>query len=116
AADLLSTPFVEADFAFTEILTGQKEITPRWQRSYNLIDRSIGDLLGQLYVAKYFTPEAKERMDKLVQNLSKTFAERIKDLDWMSETTKQKALEKLHAFTPKIGYTEKWKTYDGLTI
>lgn len=116
AADLLSTPFVEADFAFTEILTGQKEITPRWQRSYNLIDRSIGDLLGQLYVAKYFTPEAKERMDKLVQNLSQTFAERIKDLDWMSETTKQKALEKLHAFTPKIGYTEKWKTYDGLTI
>jgi putative endopeptidase len=116
AANLLSTPFVEADFAFTEALTGQKEITPRWQRSYNLIDRSIGDLLGQLYVAKYFKPEAKERMDKLVKNLSDTFAERIESLDWMSETTKEKALEKLNAFTPKIGYTEKWKTYDGLSI
>lgn len=116
AANLLSTPFVEADFAFTEVLTGQKEITPRWQRSYNLIDRGIGDLLGQLYVAKYFKPEAKERMDQLVKNLSETFAERIKDLDWMSDVTKEKALEKLNAFTPKIGYTEKWKTYDGLSI
>lgn len=116
AAELLSTPFVEADFAFTEALTGQKEITPRWQRTFNLIDRNMGDLLGQLYVAKYFTPEAKERMDKLVKNLSDTFAERIRNLDWMSETTKEKALEKLNAFTPKIGYTEKWKTYDGLAI
>lgn len=116
AASLLSNSFVEADFAFTEALTGQKEITPRWQRSYNLIDRNIGDLLGQLYVAKYFKPEAKERMDKLVQNLSETFGERIKTLDWMSEATKVKALEKLNAFTPKIGYTDKWKTYDGLVI
>lgn len=116
AAELLSTPFVEASFAFTEALTGQKEITPRWQRTFNLIDRNMGDLLGQLYVEKYFTPEAKERMDKLVKNLSDTFAERIKNLDWMSETTKEKALEKLNAFTPKIGYTEKWKTYDGLAI
>ena len=116
AASILSTPFVDADFTFTEALTGQKEITPRWQRSFGLIDRSIGDLLGQLYVAKYFTPEAKKRMDRLVKNLSETFSERIKNLDWMSETTKEKALEKLNAFTPKIGYTEKWKTYDGLAI
>lgn len=116
SAPLLSTPFVEADFAFTQVLTGQKEITPRWQRSYNLIDRSIGDLLGQLYVEKYFKPEAKERMDKLVKNLSETFAERIVSLDWMSETTKKRALEKLNSFTPKIGYTEKWQTYEGLSI
>lgn len=115
-ADLLDEDFVKANFAFTKALTGQKEITPRWQRSYQLIDRGLGDLLGQLYVEKYFTPEAKERMDKLVKNLSETFASRIENLDWMSAETKEKALEKLHAFTPKIGYTDKWKTYDSLEI
>src|SRR5690606_23672027 len=82
----------------------------------SLIDGRIGDLLGQLYVAKYFTPEAKERMVELVGNLSETFGERIKSLEWMSEETKKRALEKLRAFTPKIGYTEKWETYDGLKI
>ncbi len=116
SAGLLSTPFVEANFEFKKALTGQKEITPRWQRSFYLIDQSIGDLLGQLYVAKYFKPEAKDRMDRLVENLSETFAERISTLDWMTDSTKKKALEKLKAFTPKIGYTEKWQTYDGLTI
>lgn len=116
AAPLLSTPFVEANFAFSQVLTGQKEQTPRWQRTFNLMDRNIGDLLGQLYVAKYFKPEAKERMDQLVKNVSETFGERIKTLEWMSDETKERALEKLHAFTPKIGYTEKWDTYDGLEL
>lgn len=116
AASLLSKDFVDANFAFTQALTGQKVITPRWQRSFNLIDRNIGDLLGQLYVAKYFTPEAKERMDELVNNLSVTFGERIEGLEWMSDETKERALEKLNAFTPKIGYTTKWKTYDGLEL
>ena len=116
AAPNLSTPFVKANFEFAQILTGQKEITPRWQRSFRVIDNSIGDLLGQLYVAKYFKPEAKKRMADLVKNLSNTYEERIKTLDWMSETTKKKAIEKLHAFTPKIGYPDKWKTYDGLEI
>ena len=116
AAPLLSTPFVEANFAFNQVLTGQKEQTPRWQRSFNLIDNNIGDLLGQLYVAQYFKPEAKARMDELVKNMSETFAERIQTLEWMSAETKEKALEKLHAFTPKIGYTEKWETYQGLEL
>ena len=116
AAPHLSTPFVEANFVFNQALTGQKVITPRWQRNFYVIDGSIGDLLGQLYVAQYFKPEAKERMLALVKNLSETYEERIKTLDWMSETTKQKAIEKLHAFTPKIGYPDKWKTYDGLEI
>lgn len=116
AAPLLSTPFVEANFAFTQALTGQKEQTPRWQRTFELIDRNIGDLLGQLYVERYFKPEAKERMDQLVNNLSETFGERIQTLEWMSEETKEKALEKLNAFTPKIGYTEKWRTYEGLEL
>jgi len=116
AAPYLSTDFVDANFAFNQVLTGQKAITPRWQRSFVLIDRNIGDLLGQLYVEKYFTPEAKQRMEDLVQNLSVTLGERIRNLDWMSDETKERALEKLNAFTPKIGYTEKWKTYDGLEI
>lgn len=116
AAPVLSTPFIEASFAFTQALTGQKEITPRWQRSFNVIDENIGDLLGQLYVAKYFKPEAKKRMVELVKNLSETYEERIKTLDWMSETTKKKAIEKLRAFTPKIGYPDKWKTYNDLEI
>lgn len=116
AASLLSNDFVDANFKFTQALTGQKVITPRWQRSFNLIDRNIGDLLGQLYVAKYFKPDAKARMDELVNNLSVTFGERIEKLEWMSDETKERALEKLNAFTPKIGYTTKWKTYDGLEL
>src|SRR5690606_27689254 len=75
AASLLSEDFVDANFTFSQALSGQKVITPRWQRSFNLIDRNIGDLLGQLYVAKYFTPDAKARMDELVNNLSETFGE-----------------------------------------
>jgi putative endopeptidase len=76
----------------------------------------VGYLLGQLYVQKYFKPEAKKRMLDLVNNLQQTFAERIKRLDWMSEATKKKALEKLSAFTKKIAYPDKWKDYQGLTI
>jgi len=116
SAPYLSKDFVDANFAFSQVLSGQKVITPRWQRTFSTIDNRIGDLLGQLYVAKYFTPEAKERMKSLVSNLSETFAERIKALDWMGEETKERALEKLNAFTPKIGYTDKWETYDGLEI
>lgn len=116
AAPFLSSAFVNENFKFTQVLTGQKEQTPRWQRVSSLIDGSLGDLLGQLYVQKYFKPEAKQRMLDLVNNLQATFEERIKRLDWMSEDTKQRALEKLHAFTKKIAYPDKWKDYQGVTI
>ncbi|WP_158796716.1 M13 family metallopeptidase [Pedobacter sp. L105] len=116
SASDLSSPFVKASFAFTQVQTGQKIQTPRWQRMSSLTDRSIGELLGQLYVAKYFKPEAKARMAQLIANLRAAFEIRIKALDWMSDATKQKALDKLHAFTPKIGYPDKWKNYDGLVI
>jgi len=116
SAPYLNKDFVDANFAFSQTLSGQKIIRPRWQRSFSLIDNTVGDLLGQLYVAKYFTPEAKQRMQDLVKNLSSTFAERIQGLDWMSAETKKRALEKLNAFTPKIGYSDNWKTYDGLEI
>ncbi|EDM34288.1 probable metallopeptidase [Pedobacter sp. BAL39] len=116
AAPNLSSPFVNASFAFSQAQSGQKVQTPRWQRMSQLTDGTIGELLGQLYVAKYFKPEAKLRMTELIDNLRKAFEIRIKNLDWMSAATKEKALAKLHAFVPKIGYPEKWKTYDGLQI
>jgi putative endopeptidase len=116
AAPYLSKPFGDANFAYNQAITGQKVQTPRWQRMSNLTDGTIGELLGQLYVEKHFKPEAKARMDEMIKNLVKAYEIRIKKLDWMSDVTKKKALEKLMAFTPKIGYPEKWKTYEGLDI
>ena len=116
AAPYLSKDFVDANFAFTQALTGQRIQTPRWQRMSALTDGNIGELLGQLYVKEYFKPAAKERMNELVNNLRKAFAIRIKGLDWMSAATKEKALAKLAAFRPKIAYPDKWKNYDGLVI
>jgi len=116
AAPNLSSAFVQATFVFNQALSGQKVQTPRWQRMSQLTDGTIGELLGQLYVAKYFKPEAKVRMTELISNLRKAFEIRIKNLDWMSSATKEKALAKLHAFVPKIGYPDKWKNYDGLSI
>ncbi|WP_235942107.1 M13 family metallopeptidase [Pontibacter fetidus] len=116
AAPYLSTDFVDANFAYNQALTGQKVQTPRWQRMSSLTDGTIGELLGQLYVAKHFKPEAKARMDEMIANLIKAYEIRIKGLDWMSAETKEKALAKLHAFRPKVGYPDNWKTYEGLEI
>ncbi|MEY2940686.1 MAG: hypothetical protein RJA67_371 [Bacteroidota bacterium] len=116
SAGYLSSPFVKASFAYSQVLSGQKVQAPRWQRMSAMTDGTLGELLGQLYVARYFKPEAKARMIELVANLRKAFAVRINKLDWMSAETKEKALAKLNAFTPKIGYPDKWKNYDGLEI
>ena len=116
AAPYLSSAFVAENFRLTQALTGQKEQTPRWQRVSNLIDQQLGDLLGQLYVQRYFKGEAKTRMLEMVNNLQQTFADRIQRLDWMSETTKKRAMEKLNAFSKKIAYPDKWKTYEGVTV
>ncbi|MGI8636609.1 MAG: M13 family metallopeptidase, partial [Segetibacter sp.] len=112
----LTTPFVDANFKFSQVLSGQKEQTPRWQRVAGLVDGSLGEMLGQLYVERYFKPEAKERMQSLVSNLQTSFEDRIKRLDWMSEATKKRGIEKLHAFTKKIAYPDKWLEYEGVTI
>ncbi len=116
AAPYLSSAFVDANFAYNQVLSGQKVQTPRWQRISQLTDNSIGELLGQLYVKEYFKPEAKARMAELIINVRKAFANRINKLDWMSAATKKKALAKLAAFRPKIGYPDKWKDYEGLNI
>lgn len=115
-AAYLSNAFVQRNFQFSKVLSGQKEITPRWQRMSSLIDGNLGELLGQQYVALHFKPEAKKRMIELVDNLQAAFAKRINGLDWMTTETKQKALQKLSTFKRKIGYPDKWKTYDGIVI
>jgi putative endopeptidase len=116
SAPYLSNAFVEANFTYNQVLSGQRIQTPRWQRISSLTDNSIGELLGQLYVKDYFKPEAKARMAELVANLRIAFANRIKNLEWMGEATKVKALQKLAAFRTKIGYPDEWKNYNGLVI
>ncbi len=116
SAPHLSAAFVDANFAYNQVLSGQRIQTPRWQRISTLTDGCVGELLGQLYVKDYFKPAAKARMAELVANLRKAFAIRINQLDWMSTATKEKALAKLAAFRPKIGYPDKWKNYDSLEI
>lgn len=117
AAGFLSKDINEANFDFYgRTVRGQKEQRPRWQRVLRVVDGSIGELLGQMYVDKHFKPEAKQRMLELLKNLQDTYADRIKRLDWMSEATKQKALGKLNTFMKKIGYPDKWKDYSKLEI
>jgi putative endopeptidase len=116
SASSLSHDFVAANFAYNQAMSGQKVQTPRWQRISTLTDQNIPDLLGQLYVEKHFKPAAKARMDEMIKNLVKAYEIRIKKLEWMSDATKVKALDKLAAFTPKIAYPSKWRTYDGLVI
>ena len=117
AAELLSSAFVNQNFDFySRTLTGATEIRPRWKRSRDLVDGSIGEALGQLYVAKTFTPEAKARALALVNNLRAELRDRLQNLEWMSAPTKQQALRKLDAFTVKIGYPDAWRDYSTLTI
>jgi putative endopeptidase len=116
SASGLSSPFVKANFDFSSALSGQKVQTPRNERISNLVDGSVGELLGQLYVEKYFSPAAKQYMVNLVNNMKITLGDRIKRLDWMSAETKDRALKKLAAFSVKIGYPDKWQEYKGLEI
>jgi putative endopeptidase len=115
--DLLSAAFVNEDFQFNErTLTGATELRPRWKRSLRLVDGSIGEALGQLYVAKTFGPEAKARAQQMVDNLRAELRERLQNLEWMGPETKQQALRKLDAFNVKIGYPDEWRDYRTLTI
>lgn len=117
AAPYLSQPFVDESFAFNgKVLNGQPEQKPRWKRVLSSVNGAMGQALGQLYVAQYFPPEAKERADHLVQNVMAALKQRIENLDWMSPETKKKALEKWSKFLPKIGYPEEWRSWQGLTI
>lgn len=113
----LSDDFAEESFNFTgKTLSGTKARKPRWERVMLNTDGSMGELVGQIYVEKAFRPEAKERMVGLVKNLQVTFADRIKDLDWMGAETKTAALTKLNKFLVKIGYPDKWNDYSTMNI
>ena len=97
-------------------MSGQKEKKPRWKRAVAMIDGSLGELVGQIYVKKYFPASAKKRMEKLVANLQRALGDRIKNLTWMSDETKKQALKKLNTFKAKIGYPDKWRNYSKLDI
>ena len=116
-ASYLPSSFNSTRFAFYGTkMRGQKIQSPRWKRVLNEVDGSIGDLLGQLYVEKYFTPEAKKRMMELLTNLQSAYSARISQLDWMGPETKTRAQAKLAAIMKKIGYPDKWKNYSSITI
>ena len=112
----LSKPFVDAAFEFTKVISGQAVQKSRGEIMASAVDNYLGEALGQLYVKKYFTEDAKKRMLDLVNNVQKAYAIRIDKLEWMSEDTKIKAKEKLSAITKKIGYPDKWKEYNTVTI
>jgi predicted metalloendopeptidase len=117
AAPYLSEPFDQEQFAFNgAILTGTTEQKPRWKRVVGVIDGSIGEALGQLYVADYFPPEAKARMAKLVDDLRASLHDRLNALDWMDAPTRTKAQAKLAAFGVKIGYPDTWRDYSSVKI
>jgi predicted metalloendopeptidase len=116
-APVLGEQFEELSFNFfSKGLSGIDEQKPRWKRAVESVNSNMGELLGQLYVEKHFQVESKARMDIMIQNLIKAYAVSIENLDWMSEETKQQALEKLHKFTPKIGYPDKWIDYTKLEV
>jgi putative endopeptidase len=116
-APFLSTAFVNENFAFYgKTLRGQQEIQPRWKRCTEGVDRDLGEALGQAYVDKYFSPEAKQQALKMVKEIEAAMQQDIENLPWMSPATKQQALIKLHGVANKIGYPDKWRDYSKLEI
>ena len=116
ASPYLNKAMVDSRFKYTSTLSGVTEIRPRWKRAVDLVGGSLGEMVGQAYVAKYFPPIAKQRMEELVANLKLAMADRIKGNSWMSEGTKKAALEKLSKMDVMVGYPDKWRDYSGLEI
>ena len=117
SAPYLSRAFVDEDFAFNEgVLRGTPQIQERWKRGCELVDQLIGEASGKMYVAQYFPPQSKKRIDELVGNLLKAYAQSIDRLDWMSAETKVEAQAKLRKINVKIGYPNQWRDYSKLSI
>ena len=107
----------QASFAFySKQLSGQEQQRPRWKRAVGAVEGALGEAVGKVYAERYFPTENKVAMDELVSNLRRAMADNLNDLDWMGAETKVEARDKLAKFTPKIGYTEKFETYDSLTV
>jgi len=116
-AGVLPKAFVDENFAFNgTVLSGQPQNQPRWKRGVSAVNGAMGEAVGKLYVAKYFTPEAKAKIDALVHNLLASMGQRIDDVSWMSPVTKTEARKKLATFNPKLGYPSKWRDYSKLTV
>ncbi|HAU01893.1 MAG TPA: zinc metalloprotease, partial [Porticoccaceae bacterium] len=116
-SSVLPAKIDEASFAFySKQLRGQAQQRPRWKRAVTGVEGALGEAVGKVYAARYFPAENKVAMDKLVSNLRKAMADNLNQLDWMGEETKIEARDKLAKFTPKIGYTEKFETYDSLVV
>lgn len=116
-AMLLSEAFVAERFSFVgTTLQGTPQLKERWKRGVELVEGTLGEAVGKLYVERHFSPVAKERMDGIVANLLKAYEQSIKGLDWMTDETKAAALDKLSKFRPKIGYPDKWRDYSALDI
>lgn len=116
ASSMLSDDFIQENFEYSRKIYGTQEITPRWKRAVSLVDGLMSDAVGQMYVEKYFPEAAKTEMIDLVGKLQKSLAERIKAQEWMTEETKKVALEKLDAYTVKVGYPDKWDDLTALVI
>ncbi len=116
-ASWLTDAIVAADFDFYgRLLTGTEQIRDRWKRAVSLVEGLMGDAVGKLYVAKHFPPDAKARIDTLVDNLKEAYRISISDLDWMTPQTRERALTKLDKFTAKVAYPAKWRDYSALVI
>ncbi|HEX8774290.1 MAG TPA: M13 family metallopeptidase [Pyrinomonadaceae bacterium] len=116
-ASRLSSAFVNEDFNFNgKIVRGTKELRPRWKRILAATDASLGEALGQLYVERSFSPQAKAKAQELIANLKAALRDRLKVLDWITEATRQQALKKLDAINVKVGYPDKWRDYSALDI
>ncbi len=116
-APYLSDKFDDENFRFfSTVLNGTPQQEPRWQRAAKIVDGSVGEALGQLYVEKHFPPAAKARMDELIRNVRDVMRDRLATLDWMSDATRRKALEKFERFEPMIGYPEVWRDYSKVKI
>jgi putative endopeptidase len=117
SSTFLTTEIDRANFDFYgKILSGTPAMLPRWERVLDQANRAMGEAIGKLYTDKYFPPQAKEVAQEMVDNILLAFGERLKRLDWMTDSTKKRALEKLAAFNVKIGYPDEWKNYEGLVI
>lgn len=117
AANYLGDDFVNASFDFHgRVMSGREELQPRWKRAVDMVNSALGEAVGEIYVERYFPASSKEKMLELVKNLQVALGQRISSLEWMGDSTKMKAQEKLSSFTVKIGYPDKWRDYSALEV
>jgi putative endopeptidase len=115
-SDVLPDKYVRESFSFEQLFSGAKTMKPRWKRVMQIENGAMGELLGELYVKKYFDSTAKERYVKMAAEIAEAYKNRIEKLDWMSDSTRQKAVAKLESITRKIGYPDKWKDFSAMEI